>query len=195
MGNAKSTLTCGTLSNNENKCSKSKKVNALIIVDVQNDFITGSLALKNGEEVVPVINNLLKTIPFDVVVYTADWHPKNHISFYENIGLRKDEISSDSKVNAETAKLFDQVTFKGDVDQILWPTHCVQGTFGAQFHKDLYIVKKHILLHKGSNPEVDSYSAFRGVDHTSIAARVGDLKKNGCEFTQSSMVKQMVQEK
>ena len=68
---------------------------ALVIVDVQNDFIDGKLALKNcpakqdGGEVVPVINHLIDTIPFDVIVYTQDWHPKDHCSFIENVHLRK----------------------------------------------------------------------------------------------------------
>ena len=75
---------------------------ALVIVDVQNDFIDGKLALKNcpakqdGGEVVPVINHLIDTIPFDVIVYTQDWHPQNHCSFIENVHLRK--LSENSPV-------------------------------------------------------------------------------------------------
>jgi len=71
-----------------------KPVSAFIIVDVQNDFISGSLSLLNcpagqdGAEVVPVINKLLDTVPFDLVVYTKDWHPDDHISFVENVNLR-----------------------------------------------------------------------------------------------------------
>jgi nicotinamidase-related amidase len=87
-------------------CSFSKSLlprSALVIVDVQNDFIDGTLALskcaakQDGAEVVPVINNLLDSVPFDSVVYTLDWHPEDHCSFVENVHKRK--ISSNSSVS------------------------------------------------------------------------------------------------
>lgn len=77
---------------------------ALIIVDVQNDFIDGTLTLKkcpakqNGEEVIPVINYLLETVPFDTIVYSLDWHPKDHCSFIENLNLRKLDKNSPVKI-------------------------------------------------------------------------------------------------
>ncbi|CAF1150976.1 unnamed protein product [Didymodactylos carnosus] len=179
------------------------RVNALLIVDVQNDFITGTLSLSNcpskhlGEEVVPIINHLLETIKFDVIVYTQDWHPNTHISFYECLNLRQHLISADSKVNETNAKLFDHIQFSPDdenpkqesVDQVLWPTHCVQNTTGADLHKELQVIGKKtsifhinkqtpiIRLYKGTNPEVDSYSAFWDNQKISQTTLDGDLKK------------------
>ncbi|CAF1512176.1 unnamed protein product, partial [Didymodactylos carnosus] len=143
-----------------------KPVSALVIVDVQNDFISGSLALHScpanhqGEEVVPIINRVLTNVRFDVVAYTYDWHPHNHISFYENRYLRP--TAPESKINAADAKLLDSVIFVGPpkVEQVLWPAHCVQHTRGADLHKDLILVSNAIHVFKGANPNVDSYSAF-----------------------------------
>lgn len=149
---------------------------ALIIVDVQNDFISGSLALfrcpagHRGEEVVPVINSMIDNIAFDLIVYSYDWHPSDHISFHENYHKRKiierngqmihndgDDVSLDDIQPLET------VTFQGPpvTVQRLWPKHCVQNTWGAQLHADLLIHQKNsINIYKGINPEIDSYSAF-----------------------------------
>ncbi|CAF1300192.1 unnamed protein product [Adineta ricciae] len=155
---------------------KSKHVNALLIVDVQYDFIDGSLALKNcpsqhqGEQVIPVINKLLDEIKFDVVVYTQDWHTPDHISFYDNLPLRAHLLAKDSK-SMEELKVFDTAIFVFDderqsrVEQILWPVHCVQHTHGAELHQDLSIVKSNknrqvINLFKGYDSDIDSYSAF-----------------------------------
>ncbi|CAF1246869.1 unnamed protein product, partial [Didymodactylos carnosus] len=142
-------------------------LSALIIVDVQNDFIHGTLAMKDcpakqdGEAVVPIINHLLKTVPFDVVAYTQDWHPKDHISFYENLHLRQHLISSKSKVNATTANLYDTVRFKTPIgEQVLWPTHCIQNTSGAQLHEALIVAHNSVFILKGDNSNIDSYSAF-----------------------------------
>ncbi|CAF1121747.1 unnamed protein product, partial [Didymodactylos carnosus] len=112
------------------------------------------------EEVVPVINRVLRNVRFDVVAYTYDWHPHNHISFYENRYLR--EIDPESKVSADEAKLLDSLIFVGPprVEQVLWPAHCVQDTRGAALHKDLILVDNAIHVFKGANPNVDSYSAF-----------------------------------
>jgi nicotinamidase-related amidase len=154
-------------------------INALLIVDVQYDFIDGSLALKNcpsqhqGEQVIPVINRLLTDIQFDVVAYTQDWHPSDHISFYGNLHLRSHLLADDSKP-ADELKLFDTAVFllddkksmkKERVEQILWPAHCVQQSHGAELHRDLMIVKptrkrKVINLLKGFDKDIDSYSAF-----------------------------------
>ncbi|XP_077866235.1 nicotinamidase-like [Saccoglossus kowalevskii] len=141
-------------------------VSALIIIDVQNDFISGSLALKHcpsgqdAEEVVPVINKLLDEVNFDVVVYTRDWHPADHISFAENAKHR--EMDHSSLVSSEDAKLFDVVRFAGPpvTEQKLWPTHCVQNSVGAEYHKDLKIVDNSFNISKGSHSNIDSYSAF-----------------------------------
>ena len=156
-----------------------KHVNALLIVDVQYDFIDGTLALKNcpsqhqGEQVIPILNKLLNEIHFDVVVYTQDWHTPDHISFYENLPLRAHLLAKDSKP-MEELKVFDTAVFVFDdstklkrtrVEQILWPTHCVQRTHGADIHKDLVILKPNksrqvVNLLKGYESDIDSYSAF-----------------------------------
>lgn len=116
---------------------------ALLLVDLQNDFLPGgSLGVKNGDQILPIINRLL-THPFDVVAATQDWHPSDHGSFAETHGKKIGEV----------------VDLKG-LKQILWPVHCVQGTKGAQFpeHWDHSKVKK--IFHKGTDKDVDSYSAF-----------------------------------
>lgn len=154
-----------------------KHVNALLIVDVQYDFIDGTLALKDcpsqhqGEQVIPILNKLLKELHFDVVVYTQDWHTKDHISFFDNLPLRKHLLAKDAKP-FEELKMFDTAVFvfegddkKSRVEQILWPVHCVQHTHGAEIHKDLSILEPNkscevIKLLKGFVSDVDSYSAF-----------------------------------
>ena len=147
---------------------------ALIIVDVQNDFISGSLALfrcpagHRGEEVVPVINSMIDNIAFDLIVYSYDWHPSDHISFHENHHKRKIIERNGQVMDGDDASLDDiqpleTVTFQGPpaTVQRLWPKHCVQNTWGAQLHPDLLIQeKKSINIYKGINPEIDSYSAF-----------------------------------
>lgn len=154
--------------------TSARPVNALLIIDVQNDFIDGSLALRdcpakqNGEEVVPVINGLLNSGHFDVVVYTYDWHPLNHISFFNNIELRSQYLTNDSTPFTELT-LYSKAKFNipnvAVMEQILWPAHCVQNTTGAELHRDLKVVKESstqsvIHIVKGTKPDVDSYSAF-----------------------------------
>nr|XP_012216211.1 PREDICTED: uncharacterized protein LOC105668413 [Linepithema humile] len=146
-------------------CTRPKS--AFLIVDVQNDFITGSLnitqcaAQHDGSEVIEPINRLLETIPFDAgVFYSLDWHPVDHVSFIDNLHLREVDISS--SISKEAARVYDTVTFRGPptLKQRLWPRHCVQDSWGAELHKDLKIVDNAIKIYKGTNPEVDSYSVF-----------------------------------
>ncbi len=126
---------------------------ALIIIDVQNDFISGSLALKNcpakqeGEEVVDVINKLKNDFQFDLVVYTNDWHPKDHCSFITNVS--KYPIHSSSKVSAKEAKTYDVVVYDGvqPQNQVLWPVHCEQGSEGAKLHPRLQVCFSFSKLH------------------------------------------------
>ncbi|SIS89955.1 bifunctional nicotinamidase/pyrazinamidase [Belliella pelovolcani] len=116
---------------------------ALIIVDVQNDFIPGgALAVAEGDQIVPIINQLQEK--FDFVVATQDWHPADHGSFAANHPGK--EIGEFIKLNG--------------VNQILWPVHCVQGSDGAEFHKDLKRDQWKAIFQKGMNPQVDSYSGF-----------------------------------
>ena len=165
---------------------------ALLVVDVQNDFIDGSLALINcsakqdGGEVVPVINELLDTCPFDCVAYTLDWHPKDHVSFFENVSKRK--ISDKSPIKKDF-KQYDTVIFEQypNADQKLWPTHCVQGSKGSELHPDLKIInpekdemkRKLIYTKKGHNPDIDSYSAFYDNAKLSETGLDKDLKEIG----------------
>lgn len=140
---------------------------ALIVVDVQNDFITGSLALSNcpakqdGSEVVEPINKIVSSPFWDIVTYTKDWHPPNHISFVSNV--KQYRSHADNKIDMENAKVFDHCIFDVQgikVEQILWPAHCIQNSEGAEFHKDLKIVPNGITVFKGTNLDTDSYSAF-----------------------------------
>lgn len=115
---------------------------ALIIVDVQRDFCAGgSLAVSDGDAVVPVINGLRETLKPDLVVLTADWHPVDHTSFITN--------------NPE------ETLFKTRADgQMMWPAHCVQGTAGAAWHPDLVVLPTDVIVRKGTVTGVDSYSGF-----------------------------------
>jgi nicotinamidase/pyrazinamidase len=116
--------------------------NALIIIDLQNDFCPGgALPVPEGDKIISVINKIMNR--FYKVVATQDWHPENHISF-----------ASTHKKNVG-----DVVEING-IKQMLWPKHCVQGSYGAQLHKELDIRKVDLILRKGTNPNIDSYSAF-----------------------------------
>ncbi|XP_054716368.1 nicotinamidase-like [Uloborus diversus] len=158
-------------------------VSALIIIDVQNDFIDGSLALKNcpakqdGSEVVPVINDMLQTNNFGAVVYSLDFHPENHISFFENLKLYK--LAENFK--PEEVALFDTVVFKDPVviKQKLWPRHCVENSWGSKLHEDLKIEEDAIFIYKGRNSGIDSYSAFRDNVKQSTTNLNQELKNRG----------------
>jgi nicotinamidase/pyrazinamidase len=120
-----------------------KEKAALIIVDVQNDFIQGgALAVNEGDQVVPLINALQNK--FKHVIATQDFHPADHGSFAANYPGKKPGEFIDL----------------GGLTQILWPVHCVQGTKGADFHPDLIQSQWEAIFQKGKNPEVDSYSGF-----------------------------------
>ncbi len=115
---------------------------ALIIVDMQNDFCPGgALPVPDGDKIIPVINGI--TGSFDAVVATQDWHPLDHRSFAKNAGR----------------KPYETVEVNG-IAQTLWPVHCVQGTFGAEFAAGLNLTDADMILRKGTNPDIDSYSAF-----------------------------------
>ncbi|GBL92715.1 Nicotinamidase [Araneus ventricosus] len=141
-------------------------VTALLVIDVQNDFIDGSLALKHcsakqdGYEVVPIINDLIEKIQFNVLVYSLDHHPEDHISFYDNIKLY--ELSNENEKSIEDIKLFDTVLFHGPpkMEQKLWPKHCVSQSWGSELHQNLKVPEDSVLIYKGTNPKIDSYSAF-----------------------------------
>jgi nicotinamidase/pyrazinamidase len=120
----------------------------LLVIDVQNDFCPGgSLAVEDGDAVVPVINRIMPT--FDRVIATQDWHPVNHVSFASQHRGRK---------------VLDLVD-AGGIEQVLWPDHCVQGTRGAELHPRLDVGRIELVLRKGFHRELDSYSAFFENDH------------------------------
>lgn len=122
---------------------KKKEKTALILVDIQNDFLPGgALAVSNGDEIIPIINRLLEC-PFDYVIATKDWHPIDHGSFAEN----------HDKEPGDHVKL-------AGVDQILWPTHCVQDTDGAEFAPGWNTSKVDCVFYKGTDKNIDSYSTF-----------------------------------
>jgi nicotinamidase/pyrazinamidase len=135
---------------------------ALLVVDVQNDFCPGgALAVSGGDEVVAVINRL--GARFRHVVLTQDWHPQGHKSFASaNPGRQA----------------FETVAFPYG-PQVLWPDHCVQGTTGAQFHDGLQLPHAQLVLRKGYRREIDSYSAFYENDHRTPTGLAGYLRDRG----------------
>ncbi len=133
---------------------------ALIVVDVQNCFLPGgSLAVKDGDQVIPVINRIAKS--FENVVMTQDWHTAHHISFAS---------SHDGKKPFEVIKL-------PYGNQVLWPDHCVQGTDGAHIAKDINIPHAELIIRKGYHNDVDSYSAFLEADKETRTGLAGYLKE------------------
>jgi len=119
------------------------KNSVLLIVDVQNDFLPGgALEVNHGDEVVSIINALQEK--FDFIVATQDFHPANHGSFAAN----------------HAGKSVGEMIELNGLSQILWPVHCVQGSEGAEFHKELNPTKWKAIFQKGKNPAVDSYSGF-----------------------------------
>ncbi len=136
----------------------------LIVIDVQNDFCPGgALAVPHGDEVVPIINRLAAR--FRHVVLTQDWHPPNHFSFASSHpGKRPFE------------------TIAADYGpQVLWPDHCIQDSPGAAFHPALHIPHAALVLRKGMNPEIDSYSAFYENDRKTPTGLVGYLRDRGLQ--------------
>ncbi|ACB74330.1 bifunctional nicotinamidase/pyrazinamidase [Opitutus terrae] len=117
-------------------------MNALILVDIQNDFLPGgALPVPHGDEVVAVANRLLDRFP--VIVATQDWHPENHGSFAANRGQQPGTMAE-----------------LGGLPQVMWPNHCVQNTGGAAFAPGLNTARIQRVFPKGTGPEIDSYSGF-----------------------------------
>ena len=132
---------------------------ALLVIDVQNDFCPkGALAVAGGDMIIQPINAAMDK--FDIVVLTQDWHPTDHKSF------------ASSHANKEP---FDTVVMSYG-DQVLWPDHCIQGSVGAGFHPDLNHTRADVIIRKGSNPAVDSYSAFCENDKVTPTGLHGYLK-------------------
>jgi nicotinamidase/pyrazinamidase len=137
---------------------------ALIVIDLQNDFCPGgALAVPEGDSIVPGINALMAQFP--AVVLTQDWHPAGHSSFAS---------SHDGKA------AFDMVEMPYG-RQVLWPDHCVQGSKGAAFHEGLDTDRADLIIRKGYNPAIDSYSAFFENDHTTPTGLHGYLQARGID--------------
>ncbi|KIC18540.1 bifunctional nicotinamidase/pyrazinamidase [Leisingera sp. ANG-DT] len=134
---------------------------ALIVVDVQNDFCPGgALAVPGGDEVVAPINAMMDR--FDAVILTQDWHPAGHSSF----------------ASSHLGKTPFETTEMPYGPQVLWPDHCVQGTEGAAFHKDLR-TDGDLIIRKGFRPVIDSYSGFFENDQTTPTGLEGYLRSRG----------------
>ncbi|QND73962.1 bifunctional nicotinamidase/pyrazinamidase [Tardiphaga robiniae] len=135
------------------------RTSVLLVIDVQNCFLPGgSLAVKDGDKVVPVINGIAKK--FADVVMTQDWHTPGHISFASSHSGKKPFETLEVKYGK----------------QVLWPDHCVQGTEGAALSKDLAIPHTELILRKGFNKDVDSYSAFTEADGKTTTGLAAYLK-------------------
>jgi nicotinamidase/pyrazinamidase len=136
---------------------------ALVVIDVQNDFCPGgALAVEGGDQIVQPINALMAD--FDAVILTQDWHPAGHSSFAS---------THDAEPMSMTEMPYGP--------QVLWPDHCIQGSHGAKFHPDLEIDRADLILRKGFNPDLDSYSAFFENDHETPTGLDGYLRSRGID--------------
>ena len=144
-------------------------MHALIVIDVQNDFCPGgALAVPGGDEIVAGINQLMEEA--DAVILTQDWHPAGHSSL----------------ASSHDGKSPYYLTEMPYGPQVLWPDHCIQGTPGAEFHADLNQTRADLIIRKGYNPAIDSYSAFFENDHTTPTGLEGYLRTRG--ITRLTMV-------
>ncbi|MCL4141162.1 UNVERIFIED_CONTAM: hypothetical protein GTU68_017103 [Idotea baltica] len=136
---------------------------ALLVIDVQNDFCPGgALAVVGGDDIVGGINALLPD--FDAVILTQDWHPAGHSSFASS--------------HDAAPMILTQMPYG---PQVLWPDHCIIGTDGAAFHQDLNVDAADLIIRKGYNPSIDSYSAFFENDHTTPTGLEGYLRTRGID--------------
>jgi nicotinamidase/pyrazinamidase len=132
---------------------------ALIIVDIQNDFIPGgALPVPDGDAIIPIVNSI--QTKFDLVVATQDWHPGDHKSFASMHPGKKP---------------FDVIDLEG-LTQTLWPAHCVQGSRGAEFHQSLDMQRVEAIFRKGMDSTIDSYSGFADNGHRKTTGLSGYLK-------------------
>ena len=116
---------------------------ALLMIDIQNDFLPGgSLEVAYGDQIIPVVNQMQEL--FDVIIATQDWHPREHVSFASN---------HSGKNPGEMVKV-------GGIEQVLWPDHCIQETTGAEIAQEIHMEKVINVIRKGTDPIIDSYSGF-----------------------------------
>jgi len=134
----------------------------LVLIDLQNDFMPGgALAVENGDQIIPLINDLQEK--FELVIATQDWHAKGHSSFASS---------------HKNSKVFDVVNING-IQQVLWPDHCIQNSWGARFHEDLNTSHIETIFRKGTNLEIDSYSGFYDNAHLKSTGLAGYLREKG----------------
>ena len=137
---------------------------ALIVVDVQNGFTPGgNLAVAHADEIIPNINEIATY--FENIIITQDWHPEDHISFAQNHANKNP---------------FDTVELDYGT-QVLWPSHCVQGTHDAELHPDLKLSTAQLIIRKGFHRHIDSYSAFMEADHKTTTGLSGYLKERAID--------------
>ena len=137
---------------------------ALLVIDVQNDFCpAGALQVAGGNEIIPGINQ--EMTKYDYVILTQDWHPKGHSSFATSHDGRNPLDVIEMPYGA----------------QVLWPDHCVQGSYGAEFHSELNTARANAVIRKGSNPLIDSYSAFFENDRKTPTGLHGYFRSLGIE--------------
>lgn len=135
---------------------------ALIVIDIQNDFCPGgALAVNHGDDVVDGVNALMSQ--YQTIVLTQDWHPQAHSSF------------ASSHENADPLSVVEMPYGP----QILWPDHCIQGSHGAEFHSRLNVDAAHMIVRKGFRPHIDSYSAFFENDQSTSTGLDGYLRSRG----------------
>lgn len=135
---------------------------ALIVIDLQNDFCPGgALAVEGGDEIVPLVNDLIRN--FDHVIMTQDWHPAGHSSFASSHAGKQAFQSIDMPYGPQT----------------LWPDHCIQGSIGSDFHPGLAWAKTELVIRKGFRHDIDSYSAFFENDHRTPTGLAGYLRERG----------------
>lgn len=135
---------------------------ALLLVDIQNDFMPGgALEVQKGDQIIPAVKRLIE-LPFEVILASKDWHPSNHISFAATHHKQAGEV----------------ITVEG-IEQILWPVHCVHDTAGSDFYPGWNTDRVHKVFHKGTDPEIDSYSAFFDNSRNKSTGLGEYLKKKG----------------
>lgn len=135
-------------------------MHALILVDIQNDFVPGgNLPVPLGDEIIPLVNELQRA--FKLIVATQDWHPPNHKSFAS---------SHPGKAPFEKIRLH-------ELEQVLWPDHCVQGSPGASFHPSLNMNNVEAIFRKGMDPDIDSYSGFYDNGYKKATGMAGYLRE------------------
>ena len=137
---------------------------ALIVVDMQNDFMPGgALGVKDGDKIISGINKLMKRFHTKGArnILTQDWHPARHLSFASQ---------------HEGKQPFDQIDGVFGIGPVLWPDHCIQGTKGSEFHSQLNITVAHLIIRKGIHREIDSYSTFTENDRQTDTGLAGYLR-------------------